>query len=59
MTKDNSQYYINKNTMLLEHFRFRHFFIRRTKKAYISIVNESILDIARNSATLNSYMSLV
>ena len=59
MIKDDSQYYINKNTMLLEHFRFPHFFIRRTKKAYISIVNESILNIAKNSATLNSYMSLV
>jgi hypothetical protein len=59
MIKGDSQYYINKNTMLLEHFRFPHFFIRRTKKAYISIVNESILNIAKNSATLNSYMSLV
>jgi len=45
--------------MLLEHFRFPHFFIRKTKKEYISIVNESILIIAKNSATLNSYMSLV
>ena len=59
MIKDDTQYYINNNTMLVEHFRFPQFFIRRTKKAYISIVNESILDIARNSASLNSYMSLV
>ena len=59
MIKDNSHNYINKNTMLLEHFRFPHFFIRRIKKTYISIVNESILNIAKNSATLNSYMSLV
>lgn len=59
MIKADSQYDINKNTMLLEHFRIPHFFIRKTKKAYISMVNESILNIAKNSATLNSYMSLV
>ena len=58
MIKDDTQDYINKNTMLLEHFRFPQFFIRRTKKAYISILNETILDLARNSAILHSYTSL-
>jgi hypothetical protein len=52
------QYYINKNTMLIENYRFPQFFIRRTKKAYISIINETILDLARNSGTLHSYNSL-
>ena len=58
MIKDDSQDYINKNTMLLEHFRFPQIFIRRTKKSYISIFNETIVDLARNSATLHSYTSL-
>ena len=39
--------YLNKDTMVLEHFRFPDTFIRRTKNAYISIVSETILDIAK------------
>lgn len=58
MIKIDRQYYINKKTMLIENFRFPQFFIRRTKKAYISIINETILDLARNSGTLHSYNSL-
>jgi hypothetical protein len=30
--KDDSQYYISKNTMLLEHFRFPHFFFEEQRK---------------------------
>jgi hypothetical protein len=41
--------YINKQSMILEHFRYPEIFIRRTKKAYISIVTKRILEIARNS----------
>jgi hypothetical protein len=41
--------YINKQSMILEHFRYPEIFIRRTKKAYISIVTNRILEIARNS----------
>ena len=32
MIKDNSHNYINKNTMLLEHFRFPHFFSEEQRK---------------------------
>jgi len=35
--------------MFLEHFRFPDIFIRRTKNAYISIVSEKILDIAKQA----------
>jgi intergrase/recombinase len=35
--------------MVLEHFRFPDSFIRRTKNAYISIVSEKILDIAKQA----------
>jgi intergrase/recombinase len=41
--------YLNKDTMVLEHFRFPDIFIRRTKNAYISIVSEKILDIAKQA----------
>ncbi|HET9806254.1 MAG TPA: integrase [Nitrososphaeraceae archaeon] len=40
--------YLNKDTMVLEHFRFPDIFIR-TKNAYISIVSEKILDIAKQA----------
>ncbi len=43
--------YINKESMTLEHFRYPEIFIRRTKKAYISIVTDTILDVARNSGS--------
>ena len=59
MIKDGTQNYVNNNTMLLEHFRFPEYFIRKTKKAYISVVNEQILELARNSASLKSYRSLL
>jgi len=41
--------YLIKDTMFLEHFRFPDIFIRRTKNAYISIVSEKILDIAKQA----------
>jgi hypothetical protein len=41
--------YLNKYTMVLEHFRFPDTFTRRTKNAYISIVSETILDIAKQA----------
>lgn len=34
---------------MLEHFRFPSIFLRRTKKAFISIVNKDILDLSNYS----------
>jgi intergrase/recombinase len=59
LIKEDNENYLNKNTMLLEHFKYPQCFIRRTKKVYISIVNKTILDLAKDSPNLNSYMSLV
>jgi hypothetical protein len=42
--------YIRKDLMILEHYKFPDIFIRRTKKAYISILTDFILDLARQSA---------
>jgi hypothetical protein len=42
--------YIKKDSMILEHYKFPDIFIRRTKKAYISILTDSILNLARQSA---------
>ena len=43
--------YLNKNTMVLEHFKVTQLFIRRTKKAYISIITDKSLELAKQSAT--------
>ena len=43
--------YLNKDTMALEHIKFPEIFIRRTKKAYISIATDSILELAKQSST--------
>jgi intergrase/recombinase len=40
--------YLNNNTQTLEHFRFP-YFIRPTKKAYISILNGKIIEIAEHT----------
>jgi hypothetical protein len=42
--------YVRRDLMILEHYRFPDIFIRRTKKAYISIVTDSILELAKQSS---------
>jgi hypothetical protein len=54
---ENLENYLNDDTKILEHFRFPHF-IRRTKKAYISVVNDRILEMARSSHKEVSYNQL-
>jgi poly(A) polymerase Pap1 len=38
--------YLNDKLMILENFKYPNIFIRRTKKAYVSLVNENILQVA-------------
>ncbi|VFJ15179.1 integrase [Candidatus Nitrosocosmicus franklandus] len=47
--------YIDKKRMLLMHYKFPNHFIRVSKKAYVSIINEEILQIARKSEQVTSY----
>jgi hypothetical protein len=49
--------YLNKQTMTLEHFRYPDIFIRRTKKAYVSIATNEILKIVSHSGN-HSYNSI-
>jgi hypothetical protein len=42
--------YIRRDLMILEHYKFPDIFIRRTKKAYFSVVTDSILSLAKQSA---------
>jgi len=39
--------YLNKDNMVLEHFRYPDLLIRRTKNVYISIASEKVMDIAK------------
>jgi hypothetical protein len=55
---DQKQGYYNKERMTLEHFRFPEIFIRRTKKAYISIVTDRVLEIARLAEKRLEYQQL-
>src|SRR5215213_7761352 len=48
--------YLKDNT-ILEHYKYPFVFIRRTKKTYISVVNETILDLAKQSGD-HSYNAL-
>ncbi|MDQ3851907.1 MAG: hypothetical protein M3299_03630, partial [Thermoproteota archaeon] len=59
LVKDPEQFktYYNESLQALEHFRFPKVFIRRTKAAYISLVSDEFLDIARNAGN-HSYNSL-
>jgi intergrase/recombinase len=49
--------YYNPEQQVLQHYRYPHLFIRRTKAIYISVVDDSIVKIARkiqnNTLTLN------
>ena len=52
--------YLKDNTFL-DHYKYPSIFIRRTKKAYISVVNETILAIARQAGdhTYNALRLLI
>jgi hypothetical protein len=56
LSRDTSQYY-NPDQQVLQHYRYPHLFIRRTKAIYISVVDDSTVEIARkiqnNTLTLN------
>jgi hypothetical protein len=49
--------YVNQRNQTLEHFRFP-FFIRRTKKAYISMYSGQIINVAKNTHSDISYSLL-
>src|SRR5215203_1162798 len=49
--------YVNKETGMLEHFRYPHLFIRKTKKAYITAFDDVILEVA-DKADTSSWMAI-
>ncbi len=53
-----SELYWNKEKSLLEHYKFPNEFIRKTKNVFVSVVDQSIIDIALKCSTKTSYNSL-
>jgi hypothetical protein len=49
--------YLNSELLILEHFKWKDIFIRRTKKAFISVMTDRLLQIAK-SADYQSYTSI-
>jgi len=49
LVKNNQDNYLNKETMILEHFRHPNIFIRRTKQVFISFVNYDIINLSKDS----------
>ena len=41
--------YLNQEYMMLEHFKYPHIFIRRTKNAYVSLISNKIIVMAQSS----------
>ena len=48
LVQNDLENYYNKEKSFLEHFKYPELFIRRTKKAYISVINDLIIQIAKN-----------
>ncbi len=57
LIKANTNDYYNEQFGILEHFKHKQF-VRRTKKAFISVVDQDILDIARNSCETYNVIQL-
>jgi hypothetical protein len=51
LIKSEPEKYVNRETGMLEHFRYPDRFIRKTKKAYITAFNDVILEIAVKADT--------
>jgi hypothetical protein len=51
LIKSEQEKYVNKETGMLEHFRYPDLFIRKTKKVYITAFNDVILEVAEKADT--------
>ncbi len=49
LIKNDFDNYLNRNSMILEHYKYPDIFIRRTKKAFVSIVTDSVLEVAKGA----------
>jgi hypothetical protein len=50
--------YLNKDKGILEHYKFPDVFIRRTKKVFISVVTDTMINLSKNCPSDISYNAL-
>jgi hypothetical protein len=55
LIQTNSSNYVDEKRMLLMHYKFPDIFLRVSKKAYVSLVNEDILKAAANGEPITNY----
>jgi hypothetical protein len=55
LIKTRGNEYIDKDKGMLKHYQFPDTFFRQTKKAYVSIVNEDILEVAKRTPLKERY----
>jgi intergrase/recombinase len=47
--------YVDKERMLLTHYKYPKLFLRVSKNAYVSVINKDIIQIAKESQPVTSY----
>jgi intergrase/recombinase len=58
LIKNKSDEYVDEERMQLLHYRFPNVFLRVSKKAYLSIINEEMLEAAQNTVGILNYTSI-
>ena len=58
LIKTNASNYVDEKRMLLMHYKFPNIFLRVSKKAYVSIINEDILKVAVEAEPVTDYRIL-
>ena len=55
LIKTKESEYVDKEKWLLKHYQFPSIFLRQTKNAYVSIINDEILELARSTPDRECY----
>ena len=58
LIQNEKERYVNNERLILSHYKYPEIFLRRTKKAYITLISEYILEIAENSDIRLPYAQL-
>ena len=57
LIKTNEIQYVDKERGILKHYQFSETFLRLTKNAYLSIINDDMIEIAKSSPNKEHYMT--
>ena len=53
--KTREKEYVDKDNGILKHYQSPHTFLRKTKNAYISIIDDKIIELAKNTPNTENY----